>query len=127
MLRTALVSMMAVIPAMSFAQSVQSVQNGPLTRAQVIQELVDLESVGYSPASGNDVNYPDDVQAAMLRLQAKRAAEARVAQQQQQPQQDLNQSGYGAQPAQTSEAGGPGGPGAAAAVRRAEPVVYQHH
>ncbi|WP_321818124.1 MULTISPECIES: DUF4148 domain-containing protein [unclassified Paraburkholderia] len=123
MLRTALVSMMAVIPAISFAQSVQSVQNGPLTRAQVIQELVDLESVGYSPASGNDVNYPDDVQAAMLRLQAKRAAEARVAQQQQ-PQQDLNQSGYGAQPAQTSEAGGPG---AAAAVRRAEPVVYQHH
>jgi hypothetical protein len=117
MLRTALVSMIAVIPAISFAQSVQ---NGPLTRAQVLQELVDLESVGYSPASGNDVNYPDDVQAAMLRLQAKRAAEARVAQQ----QQDVNQSGYGAQPVQTSEAGGPS---AAAATRSAEPAIYRHN
>ncbi|WP_103705188.1 DUF4148 domain-containing protein [Paraburkholderia eburnea] len=119
MLRTALVSMIAVIPAMSFAQSIQ---NGPVTRAQVVQELVDLESVGYSPASGNDVNYPDDVQAAMRRLEAKRAGEARLAQQQAQPQQDVAHSGYGAQPAQTSEAGGP-----ATVVRSAEPAAYEHH
>lgn len=119
MLRTALVSMIAVIPAMSFAQSIQ---NGPVTRAQVVQELVDLESVGYSPASGNDVNYPDDVQAAMRRLEAKRAGEARLAQQQAQPQQDVTRSGYGAQPAQTSEAGGPAAP-----VRSAEPAAYEHH
>ncbi len=114
MLRTALVSMIAVIPAMSFAQSIQ---NGPLTRAQVVQELVDLESVGYSPASGNEVNYPDDVQAAMRRLEAKRANEARVAQ-----QQDVAQSGYGAQPVQAVESGGP-----AAAVPSAEPAAYKHH
>ncbi|WP_183730431.1 MULTISPECIES: DUF4148 domain-containing protein [Paraburkholderia] len=117
MLRTALVSMIAVIPAMSFAQSNH---NGPLTRAQVVQELVDLESVGYSPASGNEVNYPDDIQAALRRLEAKRAGEARVAQQQ--PQNDIARSGYGAQPAQTSEAGGP-----AAAARSAEPAAYSHH
>lgn len=117
MLRTALVSMIAVIPAISFAQSIH---NGPVTRAQVVQELVDLESVGYSPASGNDVNYPDDIQAALRRLEAKRADEARVAQQQ--PQNDIAQSGYGAQPVQTSEAGGP-----VAALRSAEPPAYQHH
>jgi hypothetical protein len=120
MLRTALVSMIAVIPAMSFAQSIH---NGPVTRAQVVQELVDLESVGYSPASGNEVNYPDDIQAALRRLEAKRADQARVAQQQQsQPQGDIAQSGYGAQPVQTSEAGGP-----AAALPGAEPAAYTHH
>jgi hypothetical protein len=119
MLRTALVSMIAVIPAMSFAQSIH---NGPVTRAQVVQELVDLESVGYSPASGNEVNYPDDIQAALRRLEAKRADQARVAQQQSQPQGDIAQSGYGAQPVQTSEAGGP-----AAALRSVEPAAYTHH
>lgn len=116
MLRTALVSMIAIVPAMVPAMSfAQSIHNGPVTRAQVVQELVDLESVGYSPASGNDVNYPDDVQAAMRRLEAKRANEARLAQQQ-------AQSGYGAQPVQTSEAGGP-----AAVVPSAEPAAYRHH
>jgi hypothetical protein len=119
MLCTALVSMIAVIPAMSFAQSIH---NGPVTRAQVVQELVDLESVGYSPASGNEVNYPDDIQAALRRLEAKRADQARVAQQQSQPQSDIAQSGYGAQPVQTSEAGGP-----AAALPGAEPAAYSHH
>ncbi|WP_415914463.1 DUF4148 domain-containing protein [Paraburkholderia sp. J67] len=111
--------MIAVIPAVSFAQSIH---NGPVTRAQVLQELVDLESVGYSPASGNDVNYPNDIQAAMLRLEAKRAAQSRLAQQQAQPQEDVAQSGYGAQPVATSEAGGP-----AAAARSLEPAAYKHH
>jgi hypothetical protein len=84
MLRAALVSMMAIAPAMSFAQSVN---NGPVTRAQVIQELIDLESVGYNPASANDATYPEDVQKAMRLLAEKRANEARLALEQQQSQQ----------------------------------------
>ncbi|QBR00142.1 DUF4148 domain-containing protein [Paraburkholderia sp. 7MH5] len=111
-LRTALVSMIAIVPAISFAQSIH---NGPVTRAQVLQELADLESVGYNPAMGNEVNYPENVQAAMRRLEAKRASEARVA------QQDLSQSGYGAQPVQTGDAGGP------AAAGNGEPPAYLHH
>ncbi|CAH2807664.1 MAG: hypothetical protein CBARDMAM_5393 [uncultured Caballeronia sp.] len=45
-------------PAFAFAQS-----NGPVTRAQVKAELVQLEKAGYNPG-GEDVNYPQDIQAA---------------------------------------------------------------
>lgn len=105
--------MIAIAPAISFAQSIH---NGPVTRAQVLQELVDLESVGYHPAMANEVNYPENVQAAMRRLEARRADAARIAQ-----QQDLAQSGYGAQPVQTGEAGGP------APAHSGGPAVYRHH
>ncbi|MBR8305822.1 DUF4148 domain-containing protein [Burkholderia cenocepacia] len=62
-------------PALSFAQQAKS----PVTRAQVLQELVDLESVGYNPARGEIGNYPDDILAAQERLQAKRLAERKAA------------------------------------------------
>src|ERR1700709_2558455 len=45
-------------PALAFAQS-----NGPVTRAQVRAELIQLEKAGYTPG-GEDVNYPQDIQAA---------------------------------------------------------------
>ena len=115
MLRAVLVSMMAIVPAMSFAQSTGT-QNGPVTRAQVLQELADLESVGYNPASANDATYPEDVQSAMRRLTEKRVNEARLAQEQ------VAQSGYGAPAAQSGEAGAP------AAVSGSEPPpAYRHH
>ena len=118
MLRTALVSLMAIVPAVSFAQSVN---NGPVTRAQVIQELIDLESVGYNPASANDATYPEDAQRAMRRLTEKRANEARLAQERQQ-QEQIAQSGYGDAPAVNVEAGGP------AAVTGGEQAhAYRHH
>ncbi|WP_415764695.1 DUF4148 domain-containing protein [Paraburkholderia sp. J10-1] len=124
MLRVALVSMMAIVPTVSFAQAnstQNTAQNGSVTRAQVLQELVDLESVGYNPASANDVNYPEDVQSAMHRLAEKRANEARLAQARQQ-QEQVAQSGYGAPPAQNGEAGAP------AAVSGSEPPpAYRHH
>lgn len=117
MVRTALVSMMAIVPAMSFAQSTNN--NGPLTRAQVRQEMVDLESVGYKPASADNVTYPEDVQAAMRRLAAKRANEARLAQQQ------VAQSGYGGvQVAPATESGAPASP---RGVSSGEPSAYEHH
>ncbi|MBS2129584.1 DUF4148 domain-containing protein [Burkholderia thailandensis] len=62
-------------PALSFAQSSPS----PLTRAQVRQELLDLESVGYNPSLGDGDDYPDDIIAAQERLAAKRLAERRSA------------------------------------------------
>ena len=49
-------------PAFAFAQS-----NGPVTRAQVKAELAQLEKAGYNPG-GEDVNYPQDIQAAEQRV-----------------------------------------------------------
>jgi len=123
--RTALVSMMAIIPAVSFAQSADIAGNGAATRAQVTQELVDLESVGYNPASANDATYPEDAQKAMRRLAAKRADEARLAQsgqQQEQAQEQLEQSGYGSPAASKAQAGAP-----AVVSGGDEPPAYRHH
>ncbi|CAG2316480.1 MULTISPECIES: DUF4148 domain-containing protein [Burkholderia cepacia complex] len=58
-------------PTVSYAQASHST----LTRAQVRQELLDLESVGYNPSTGDGDNYPDDIVAAQERLAAKRLAE----------------------------------------------------
>ncbi|RAB79318.1 DUF4148 domain-containing protein, partial [Burkholderia multivorans] len=43
---TATAAVLLAAPALSFAQAAKS----PVTRAQVLQELYDLESVGYNPA-----------------------------------------------------------------------------
>ena len=69
---TAAAAVLLAAPALSFAQSAPS----HVTRAQVLQELVDLESVGYNPARGEAGNYPEDILAAQARLDAKRAAQA---------------------------------------------------
>ncbi|MCA8302196.1 DUF4148 domain-containing protein [Burkholderia seminalis] len=73
---TAAAAVLLAAPALSFAQQAQA----PVTRAQVLQELIDLESVGYNPARGEADNYPDDIMAAQQRLQAKRLAEHKAAQ-----------------------------------------------
>ncbi|WP_321786237.1 DUF4148 domain-containing protein [Paraburkholderia sp. J94] len=127
MLRTALVSIMAIAPAIAFAQSIH---NGPVTRAQVLQELKDLESVGYNPSQASNANYPNDIEEAMRRLEAKRADEARLAQAQAQPRaQDVAQSnqaaeaveavqsGYGTEPAQSGQTG----------TRVAQPAAEAQH
>jgi type II secretory pathway pseudopilin PulG len=54
-------------PTFVFAQS----QNAPLTRAQVKAELVQLEQAGYSPATGEQANYPSDIQAAEAKVAAQ--------------------------------------------------------
>ncbi|POM18575.1 hypothetical protein CSX04_06881 [Burkholderia cepacia] len=73
---TAAAAVLLAAPALSFAQSAKS----PVTRAQVLQELIDLESVGYNPARGESINYPDDILAAQERLHEKtpRATEGRA-------------------------------------------------
>jgi Domain of unknown function (DUF4148) len=47
---------------------------GHVTHAQLVQELAELESVGYNPEK-RDFYYPNDLQAAQARLQAKYLAD----------------------------------------------------
>jgi hypothetical protein len=63
----ALAAVLAV-PAISFAQSQPT--NGPVTRAQVRNELKQLEQAGYRPEM-NDRYYPEDIQAAQARVDAQ--------------------------------------------------------
>jgi hypothetical protein len=53
-------------PVASFAQS-----NQPLTRAQVREELIQVEKAGYNPATANDYDYPANIQAAEARVAAQ--------------------------------------------------------
>ncbi|WP_434667060.1 DUF4148 domain-containing protein [Paraburkholderia sp. A3BS-1L] len=55
------------VPAVSFGQS----SNGPLTRAQVRAQLIQLEHAGYYPGRGKDPKYPSDIQAAEARVAAQ--------------------------------------------------------
>jgi ABC-type sugar transport system substrate-binding protein len=52
-------------PSLAFAQD----NNGPVTRAQVRAQLVQLEKAGYSPAT-NDNTYPQALQEAQQRVDA---------------------------------------------------------
>ncbi len=62
------------VPALSFAQS-----QAPLTRAQVVAELAQLEQAGYNPSTGDNANYPADIEAAEAKLAATQAqAQARA-------------------------------------------------
>ncbi|NLA18082.1 DUF4148 domain-containing protein [Burkholderia cepacia] len=69
---TAAATALLAAPAVSYAQSSS---HSTLTRAQVRQELFDLEAVGYDPVASNGDNYPGDIVAAQERLTAKRLAE----------------------------------------------------
>ena len=98
----ALASALAV-PAVSFAQQ----SNGPVTRAQVRAELVQLERAGWSPSMdmGNNPHYPDGIQAAEAKVAAQNSAA----------------SGYGGVVSGSSEAGRP-------AVSKADwNTIYNHH
>ena len=56
-------------PVASFAQS-----NQPLTRAEVRQQIVQLEKAGYNPGVISDSKYPADIQAAEARVAAQNGA-----------------------------------------------------
>ncbi|HDR9802969.1 TPA: DUF4148 domain-containing protein [Burkholderia cenocepacia] len=86
-------SMLLAGPTMSYAQSSS---HSTLTRAQVRQELLDLESVGYNPTIGDGDSYPDDIVAAQERLAAKRLAEHKNA-----------EAAYGPNGAPRSDSGAP--------------------
>lgn len=86
-------------PAVSFAQS-----NGPVTRAQVRDELIQLEQAGYRVPVGNNPYYPEDIQAAQARVTAK-STEAQSGMSGTSGMSGM--SGYGAAMQGTSESGAP--------------------
>jgi hypothetical protein len=47
----------------------------PVTHAQLMQELSELESVGYEPSAGDESYYPSDIQLAQARLRLKYRAD----------------------------------------------------
>lgn len=56
-------------PAIAFAQS-----NGALTRAEVRNELVQLEKAGYRPGDGDQATYPQQIAQAEARVSRSAAA-----------------------------------------------------
>ncbi|SAK74804.1 purine nucleoside phosphorylase [Caballeronia pedi] len=65
----------SIVPAIAIAAMLavpgfaQAREDGPVTRAQVRAELVQLERAGYNPVS-SEVDYPADIQAAEARVAA---------------------------------------------------------
>jgi hypothetical protein len=57
-------------PTLGFAQN-----NGPVTRAQVHADLVQLRKAGYDPQTDH-VTYPDDMQAAQRRVYGEAGSNA---------------------------------------------------
>ena len=88
-------------PAVSFAQQ----SNGPVTRAQVRAELVQLEKGGYHLSDGDQTTYPAQIQGAETSVAAQNGAA----------------SGYGGVVSGSSEAGRP-------AVSKADwNAIYSRH
>ena len=65
-----IVAAVVIVPAVSFAQS-----NGPVTRADVRAQLVQLEKAGYNPAS-DQTQYPKNIEAAQARVNAEGSVSA---------------------------------------------------
>lgn len=68
-------SALALALALPLPASAQT-SNGPVTRAQVLQHLYDLEDLGYRPAQASSLRFPYDIEAAEQRLAEKKRAEA---------------------------------------------------
>ena len=62
------VVVLACFPASVSAQTA----DGPVTRAQVLQHLADLEDVGYRSSQASSLRYPYDIEAAETRLAEKK-------------------------------------------------------
>jgi hypothetical protein len=58
----------SALPVVSFAQSSE-----PLTRAQVVADLIEVENAGFHPALVDYVEYPGNLQAAEARIAARQA------------------------------------------------------
>lgn len=85
-------------PVASFAQS-----NQPLTRAEVREQLIQVEKAGYNPATANDYDYPANIQAAEARVAAQQNANAQTASADNSA--TVNANSYGTNVAGTSQAG----------------------
>jgi hypothetical protein len=85
LVKSLIVAAVVAVPALSFAQS-----NQPVTRAQVRQELIELQQAGYNPAA-DETQYPRNIQQAEARVSAQHGAAA---------------AAYGGATAGTSDSGG---------------------
>ena len=63
LIKAVAVALVLAAPAVSFAQS-----NQPLTRVEVRAQLVQLEKAGYNPATANNYDYPQNIEAAEARV-----------------------------------------------------------
>jgi hypothetical protein len=80
-IRAAVFGLLVVAAAPAFASSKLTPQQcndypftkltRPVTHKQLINELSELESVGYEPSSGDNAYYPTELENAEQRLQAK--------------------------------------------------------
>ncbi|WP_175823913.1 MULTISPECIES: DUF4148 domain-containing protein [unclassified Burkholderia] len=78
----------AVVAAVALSASFGAFAQSTVTRAQVRNELVQLENVGYKPSQASP-HYPADIEAAQARVHG------------------MDNSGLGSQPAATVEGGAP--------------------
>jgi hypothetical protein len=69
LIQAAVIAAIVAAPALSFAQASQA----PKTRAEVRNELIQLEQAGYNPSAGDNVDYPANIQAAEARVQQQNA------------------------------------------------------
>ncbi|KGS40175.1 hypothetical protein X945_1099 [Burkholderia pseudomallei ABCPW 107] len=102
LIATVAVAAALAVPAVSFAQQ----SNGPVTRAQVRAELIQLEQAGYNPASDR-VNYPEEIQAAEAKIHGQQNVAAQADTSGYGAQPAAAAAGYGAQPAAAAESGSP--------------------
>ncbi|MDR6500783.1 DUF4148 domain-containing protein [Burkholderia sp. DN3021] len=93
----------AVVAAVALSASFGAFAQSTVTRAQLRNELVQLEKAGYKPGLSSP-HYPADIQAAQARVRA------------------ADNTGYGAQPAETVQGGAP-----AAKVQSPRDSVYFGH
>lgn len=63
-----LVAVALTLPVTTFAQN----PYGPLTRAQVLRHLYELEDLGYRPGQASSLRFPYDIEAAEERLAEKK-------------------------------------------------------
>ncbi|AWV03868.1 DUF4148 domain-containing protein [Burkholderia sp. JP2-270] len=93
----------AVVAAVALSASFGVFAQSTVTRAQLRNELVQLEKAGYKPGLSSP-HYPADIQAAQARVHA------------------VDKTGYGAQPAATVQGGAP----AAKAQSPRDSVYFGH-
>jgi Tfp pilus assembly protein PilW len=70
-----LVPALAIAAALAVPGFAQASDNGPVTRAEVKAQLVQLERAGYNPAS-DQTTYPANIQAAQARVNAEQGTGA---------------------------------------------------
>lgn len=73
LIEAVIVAAVVVAPAIALAQA-----DSGLTRAQVRDELIELEANGYHPGDGDQTSYPAEIQAAEARVAAHNGMTASV-------------------------------------------------